>query len=185
MLPAGVLKALKLHQLLGVCFLFGALQQDGALLCDDPGLGKTFTSIALISAFVESRRCHRVLVSVRTWRVGGAGGVCPLDGHDDAARGSWGASETGLHARLKLRALGPVKAPEQMVVVASMSMVLNHGAVSETSLNHPYMVPSRQPACLSVWLPVFAWLPVSKNYCLYACLSDACQSVCLPVCSSR
>lgn len=129
LLPAGVLKALKLHQLLGVRFLFGALQQGGAMLCDDPGLGKTFTAIALVTALVTSSRTHRVLIAVPAnvlgvWKAEFArwtGGTLPLV--------VVGADESGLHAGLKLRDLGAVKAPAQMVVVASMSMLLNHGKV--------------------------------------------------------
>ena len=129
LLPAGVLKALKVHQLLGVRFLFGALQQGGAMLCDDPGLGKTFTAIAFVAALVTSRRAHRVLIAVPAnvlgvWKAEFSrwtGGTLPLV--------VVGADEAGLHAGLKLRDLGAVKAPAQMVVVASMSMLLNHGKV--------------------------------------------------------
>jgi hypothetical protein len=126
LLPAGVLKALKLHQLLGVRFLFGAQQQGGAILCDDPGLGKTFTAIALVAALVTSKHAHRVLIAVPAnvlgvWKSEFArwtGGTLTLV--------VVGADEAGLHAGLKLRDLGAVKKPAQMVVVASMSMLLNH-----------------------------------------------------------
>ena len=129
LLPAGVLKALKVHQLLGVRFLFDALQQGGAMLCDDPGLGKTFTAIALVAALVTSSHAHRVLIAVPAnvlgvWKSEFArwtGGTLPLV--------VVGADEAGLHASLKLRDLGAVKKPTQMVVVASMSMLLNHGKV--------------------------------------------------------
>ena len=165
-LPAKVLGALKLHQLLGVRFLFEAMQAGGGLLCDDPGLGKTFSAIALVSALLTSLHVHRVLIAVPANVVGvwvaefarWTGTTVPLV--------VVGASEAGLHARLKLRDLGAVKKPEQQVVVASMSMLLNHGSVRATDLSpavaspqplhhppHPFLSSSRAFVCPCVRAP--------------------------------
>ena len=84
------------------------------MLCDDPGLGKTLTAIALVAALVTSSHAHRVLIAVPAsvlgvWKSEFArwtGGTLPLV--------VVGADEAGLHASLKLRDLGAVREPAQM-----------------------------------------------------------------------
>ena len=67
MMLAVVLRAqvLKPHQLEGVRWLFGAIAEDGRLLADDPGLGKTLQLITVLHALIRAGLAHRVASSYR------------------------------------------------------------------------------------------------------------------------
>ena len=58
-MPVQVLKA---HQVDGIRWLFRRTHEEGGLLADDPGLGKTLQVIAVIEALIHSQQVSSVLI---------------------------------------------------------------------------------------------------------------------------
>lgn len=114
-ISSALLDSLYDYQREGIAWLYAALESNrGAILGDDPGLGKTLQTIALIEALVTAREATRVLIVVPGNNVG-----------DWAAQfRRWapelsvvcvGAEAASLHAREHVARLAAARAGEHFI----------------------------------------------------------------------